>query len=135
MASKDCGPWMPNVGPFCAGDEVRFGVIEDLERAFERHGDQIAAFLIECVQGHAGCIAAPDEYLVRVRQLCDQYRVLFIADEIQAGLGRTGAMFSYESSGIRPDIVIIGKSLSGGLYPMSAVLGTKDAMDSIDPGQ
>ncbi|KAH8899044.1 putative ornithine aminotransferase [Thozetella sp. PMI_491] len=132
---KNCGPWMPNVGPFCAGNEVRFGSIEDLEQAFQSHGSQTAAFLVECVQGHAGCLAPPDGYIERVRELCDQYNVLFIADEIQAGLGRTGRLFSYEHAGIKPDMVIIGKSLSGGFYPISAVLGTRRAMDSIEPGQ
>jgi ornithine--oxo-acid transaminase len=126
---------MPNVGPYCAGNEIRFGVIEDLEQAFRTHGNEIAAFLVECVQGHAGCFAAPDEYLVQVRELCDKYNVLFIADEIQGGLGRSGRLFSYESAGIKPDMVIVGKSLSGGMYPISAVLGTATVMDSIDPGQ
>lgn len=132
---KNCGPWMPNVGPYCTGDVVRFGVIEDLERAFRKSGEHIAAFLIEPVQGHAGCLAPPDEYLVRVRELCTQHNILFIADEIQAGLGRTGHFLSYQSAGIKPDMVILGKSLSGGMYPMSAVLGTSEVMDSIEPGQ
>ncbi|KAJ9144150.1 Ornithine aminotransferase [Pleurostoma richardsiae] len=103
---KNCGPWMPGVGAFCAGEEVRFGVIEDLERAFQKCGHQIAAYLIEPVQGHAGCLPATDEYLIRVRELC-----------------------------MKPDMVVIGKSLSGGLYPISAVLGTNEAMTSVDPGQ
>lgn len=126
---------MPNIGPCCAGGKIRFGVIEDLEAAFKKCGSQIAAFLIEPVQGHAGCLPAPDEYLIRVRELCTQYNILFIADEIQGGLGRSGSLLSYESSGIKPDMVILGKSLSGGLYPMSAVLGMKEVMDSVEPGQ
>ncbi|KAL3462165.1 pyridoxal phosphate-dependent transferase [Aspergillus heterothallicus] len=132
---KNTGPWMPNIGPYCAGNTIHFGRIEDLEEAFERCGPRIAAFLIECVQGHAGCLAPTDEYLVAVRDLCTKYNVLFIADEIQAGLGRSGLLFSYMSANIRPDMVVVGKSLSGGLYPISAVLGTKEAMGGIEPGQ
>ncbi|KAL3474418.1 pyridoxal phosphate-dependent transferase [Aspergillus californicus] len=132
---KNCGPFMPNIGPHCAGNTIRFGHIEDLEEAFTKCGSRIAAFLVECVQGHAGCLAPPDEYLVAVRELCTKHNVLFIADEIQAGLGRTGHLFSYMSANIKPDMVIVGKSLSGGLYPISAVVGTKSAMGGIEPGQ
>ncbi|KAL2823569.1 pyridoxal phosphate-dependent transferase [Aspergillus cavernicola] len=132
---KNCGPWMPNIGPHCAGNTIRFGHIEDLEEAFNKSGSRIAAFVIECVQGHAGCLAATDEYLVAVRQLCTKHNVLFIADEIQAGLGRTGHLFSYMSADVKPDLVVLGKSLSGGLYPISAVIGTKEAMGGIEPGQ
>lgn len=126
---------MPNVGPSCTGDIIRFGVIEDLEKALQKCGPQIAAFLIEPVQGHAGCLPATDDYLRRVRDLCTRHNVLFIADDIQGGLGRSGTLLSYESSGIKPDMVILGKSLSGGFYPISAVLGTREVMDSVDPGQ
>ncbi|EEA21342.1 hypothetical protein TMatcc_009257 [Talaromyces marneffei ATCC 18224] len=132
---KNCGPWMPNVGPYCAGNAIRFGVIEDLEEAFTKCGSRIAAFLVECVQGHAGCLAPTDEYLKAVRELCSKHNILFIADEIQAGLGRTGYLFSYESANIKPDMVILGKSISGGMYPISAVLGTTNAMGAIEPGQ
>lgn len=126
---------MPNVGPYCAGDPVRFGYIEDLEKAFESHGSKIAGFMIECIQGHAGCKPATDEYLKQVRELCRKYNVLFVADEIQAGLGRAGSFLSFESAGIKPDLVVLGKSLSGGMYPISAVLGIEEVMTSTEPGQ
>ncbi|KAH7303955.1 putative ornithine aminotransferase [Stachybotrys elegans] len=132
---KNCGPWMPNVGPYCTGAVIRFGVVEDLEKAFKTHGDRIAAYIVEPVQGHAGCIAASDEYLVAVRDLCNKYRILFIADEIQGGLGRAGSLFSYQSSGVKPDMVVLGKSLSGGLYPVSGIIGTEDAMSGLEAGQ
>jgi ornithine--oxo-acid transaminase len=131
----DCGPWMPNVGPYCTGNVIRFGVVEDLEKAFAAQGDKIAAYIVEPVQGHAGCIAASDEYLVAVRDLCTKYRVLFIADEIQGGLGRAGSLFSYQSSGVKPDMVVLGKSLSGGLYPVSGIVGTEEAMSGLEAGQ
>jgi ornithine--oxo-acid transaminase len=126
---------MPNVGPYCTGDVVRFGVLEDLEKAFKEHGDKIAAYIVEPVQGHAGCIAASDEYLVGVRDLCTKYKVLFVADEIQGGLGRAGSLFSYQTAGVKPDVVVLGKSLSGGLYPVSGVIGSEDAMSGLEPGQ
>ncbi|KAH8168708.1 aminotransferase class-III domain-containing protein [Sarocladium implicatum] len=132
---KNCGPWMPNIGPYCTGDAIRFGIIEDLEKAFKSHGDRIAAYIVEPVQGHAGCIAASDEYLVAVRDLCTRYNILFIADEIQGGLGRAGSLFSYQTSGVKPDMVILGKSLSGGLYPVSGVIGTEDALSGLEAGQ
>ncbi|KAL5342928.1 ornithine aminotransferase car2 [Aspergillus crustosus] len=132
---KNSGPWMPNIGPHCAGNTINFGSIEDLEEAFTRSGPRIAAFLVECVQGHAGCLSPTEGYLVAVRDLCRKHNVLFMADEIQAGLGRTGHLFSYMSAKVKPDIVILGKSLSGGLYPISAVLGTTEAMGGVEPGQ
>lgn len=113
---------------------MRFGNIEDLERAFKKCGPEIAAFMTECVQGNAGCLPAEDAYLVRVRELCTEYNVLLIADEIRAGLGRAGYLMFYQKSGIKPDLVSLGKSLSGGMYPMSMVLGMKDVMGSVSPG-
>ncbi|KAI1781521.1 putative ornithine aminotransferase [Hypoxylon cercidicola] len=131
----NAGPFMPNVGPYCTGEPIRFGVVEDLERAFQKCGPQIAGFMVEPVQGHAGCIPASDEYLVEIRRLCTKYNVLLIADEIQAGLGRAGSFLSFQTSGIKPDMVVLGKSLSGGMYPISGVLGTNEVMTSIKPGQ
>lgn len=131
----DNGPWMPNVGPSCAGMPVRFGEIDDLKRAFEKCGPQIAAFMIEPVQGHAGCLPPPEDYLRQVRELCTIHNVLLIADEIQAGLGRTGAFLSNTPYDMKPDMVVLGKSMSGGLYPISAVLGTNEVMTTIEVGQ
>lgn len=126
---------MPNVGPYCTGEPVRFGVAEDLERAFKKCGPQIAGFMVEPVQGHAGCLPGSDEYLIEIRRLCTKYNVLLIADEIQAGLGRAGSLLSFQTSGIKPDMVVLGKSLSGGTYPISGVVGTDEVMTSLEPGQ
>jgi len=78
--------------------------------------------MIEPIQGEAGVIMPPAGYLRRVRELCDQHNVLWIDDEIQTGLGRTGRMFAADHEGVRPDMMVIGKALSGGFYPVSAVL-------------
>ncbi|CAI6016963.1 hypothetical protein V2G26_002349 [Clonostachys chloroleuca] len=131
----NCGPWMPNIGPYCAGNEVRFNVIEDLEKAFQIRGHEIAGFMIEAIQGQNGCQPASNEYLLQVRELCNRYNVLFICDEIQSGLGRSGEWFSYQASGVKPDMVVLGKSLSGGLFPISGVSGKKEAMDCLTGDQ
>ncbi|OCH92563.1 ornithine aminotransferase [Obba rivulosa] len=133
------GPYLSGVGPtFEDGGElrtIRYGVIEDFERALELHGKNTAAFLIEPIQGEAGIVVPPEGYLAQVRELCTQHNVLLICDEIQTGLCRTGKMMCYEHDGIRPDIVLLGKALSGGVYPVSAVLADKDIMLCIQPGE
>ncbi|KAF1999213.1 PLP-dependent transferase [Amniculicola lignicola CBS 123094] len=113
---------MSNVGPQYASISVRFRAIEDLE-------------CTSIARGHAGYLAPSDAYLVRVRELCDRYNILLISDEVQAGLGRTGHLLSYQSAGIKLDVVVLGKSLSGGTYPISAVLGRKEVMTSLEAGQ
>ena len=92
------------------------------------------AFLVEPIQGEAGIIVPPPGYLKLAAQICHQNRVLFMADEIQSGLGRTGKLFAYMHEGIRPDVVIIGKALAGGFYPVSAVLSSWDVMRVYKPG-
>jgi len=99
------------------------------------HGKNVAAFLIEPIQGEAGIVVPPEGYLKKVRELCTEHNVLLICDEIQTGLGRTGKMLCYEHDDIRPDIVLLGKALSGGVYPVSAVLADKDVMLCIQPGE
>ncbi|KAJ7713767.1 ornithine-oxo-acid aminotransferase [Mycena olivaceomarginata] len=136
------GPYLPNVGPTFVDPEaegdsrvIRFGEISDLERALELHGPRVAAFLVEPVQGEAGIIVPPPTYLPAVAALCKKHNVLLICDEIQTGLGRTGKMLAIDHAGIRPDIVVLGKALSGGVYPVSAVLADKDVMLCIQPGE
>ena len=90
--------------------------------------------LIEPIQGEAGIIVPPDGFLTAVRRLCDEQRVLMIVDEIQSGLGRTGAMFAYMHEGIRPDGVIVGKALGGGLLPVSAFVARAQVLDLMGPG-
>ncbi len=84
--------------------------------------------MLEPLQGENGIIAPPDGYLRAVKDLCEKNNILFIADEIQTGLGRTGALFASQHEGVHPDITIIGKALSGGFYPVSAVLADKDIL-------
>ncbi|KAJ7844077.1 ornithine-oxo-acid aminotransferase [Mycena olivaceomarginata] len=136
------GPYLPGVGPTFVDPEaeggsrvIRFGEISDLGRALELHGPRVAAFLVEPVQGEAGIIVPPPTYLPAVAALCKKHNVLLICDEIQTGLGRTGKMLAIDHAGIRPDIVLLGKALSGGVYPVSAVLADKDVMLCIQPGE
>jgi ornithine--oxo-acid transaminase len=93
-----------------------------------------AAVLIEPIQGEAGVIVPPPGYLARVRALCNKHHVLLILDEVQSGLGRTGAWFAFEHEGIRPDAVILGKALGGGVLPVSAFVGRREVMDVFTPG-
>ncbi|KAF9008636.1 ornithine aminotransferase [Hymenopellis radicata] len=113
---------------------IRYGVAEDVERALALYGEKVAAFLVEPIQGEAGIVVPPEGYLARVAELCKAHNVLFICDEIQTGLCRTGKMLASEWDGVRPDIVL-GKALSGGLYPVSAVLADKAVMLCIKPGE
>jgi ornithine--oxo-acid transaminase len=119
-------------GPFTPGFTViPFGDADALERAVTPN---TCAFLVEPIQGEAGIIIPPDGYLKRAEAICRKNRVLFIADEIQSGLGRAGALFAHQHEGVRPDAIIIGKALSGGLYPVSAVLATREVLGVFKPG-
>jgi ornithine--oxo-acid transaminase len=136
-AREDFGPYMPCVGPVCpaTGRSVDYNSIKDLEDAFEAHGPHIAAFLVEPIQGEAGIIVPDDGYLKKAYDLCKKHNILLIADEVQTGLARTGKMLCQEHDEVRADIVILGKALSGGVYPISAVLTSKDIMLCIKPGE
>jgi len=114
---------------------IRYGVIEDLEQALEIHGRNTAAFLVEPIQGEAGIVVPPAGYLQKVRELCTKHNVLLICDEIQTGLCRTGKLLASHHENIRADIVLLGKALSGGMYPVSAVLADKEVMLCIKPGE
>lgn len=94
----------------------------------------MAAFLVEPIQGEAGIVVPDEDYLQEARALCDKHNVLLICDEIQTGLARTGKLLCHEWSGIKPDMVLLGKAISGGMYPVSCVLGRKDVMLTIEPG-
>jgi len=125
-----------NFGPFMPGyDLVPYQDLNALEELFKAHGDHIAAFMVEPIQGEAGVVVPPDGYLRGVRNLCDKYNVLWIADEVQTGLARTGKMLAVDHEGVRPDILILGKALSGGMLPVSAVLANDDVMLNIKPGE
>jgi ornithine--oxo-acid transaminase len=119
-------------GPFTPGFlTVPYGDAEALAAAITPN---TVAFLVEPIQGEAGVILPPDGYLKRVREICGRYNVLFIADEIQTGLGRTGKIMACDWEGIRADMVTIGKALSGGFYPISAVLSDRDVLALFNPG-
>jgi ornithine--oxo-acid transaminase len=119
-------------GPFTPGFSiVPFG---DLKALTARITPNTAAFLVEPIQGEAGIIIPPEGYLREAAEVCRKNNVLLIADEIQSGLGRSGKLFAYEYDGIRPDMVIVGKALSGGFYPVSAVLSTKEILGVFQPG-
>ena len=97
--------------------------------------ENVAAVLVEPIQGEAGIVIPPEGFLRRLREITDRHRALLVMDEIQSGLGRTGRLFAYEHEGIRPDIVIIGKALSGGMYPVSAILADDEVMSVFHPGE
>ena len=119
-------------GPFTPGFEViKYGDIDALRDAID---DNTVAFLVEPIQGEAGIIVPPDGYLRQVRELCTEKNVLFIADEIQSGLGRCGTTFCIEHDGVRPDIFILGKALGGGIMPVSAVVSSREIMSVFTPG-
>jgi ornithine--oxo-acid transaminase len=130
------GPYLPFVGSSCpkTGKSIPFGDVEAVRTAFESHGKLIAGFLVEPIQGEAGIVVPPDNYLPEIRKLCDKHNILLICDEIQTGIARTGKLLCHEWSGIKPDMVLLGKAISGGMYPVSAVLGRKDVMLTIEPG-
>jgi ornithine--oxo-acid transaminase len=104
-----------------------------LEKALQ--DKNVAAFMVEPIQGEAGVVIPSDGYLQGVRELCTEYNVLFIADEIQTGLCRTGKMLACDHENVRPDILILGKALSGGVLPVSAVLADDTVMMNIKPGE
>jgi ornithine--oxo-acid transaminase len=95
---------------------------------------ETCAFLVEPIQGEAGIVIPPAGYLRAVREICTENRVLMVADEIQSGLGRTGKLFACDHEGVRPDLYVVGKALSGGFYPVSAVLGSREVLGVFQPG-
>ncbi len=135
--SKDnYGPYVPNIGAAnpSTGKPIRFNNVADLEEVLEAHGKDTAAFLVEPIQGEAGVVVPDEDYLKKVHALCKKHNVLLICDEIQTGIGRTGRMLCSEWSGIKPDMVTLGKAISGGMYPVSAVMSSKEVMLVVEPG-
>lgn len=121
-------------GPFLPGYElVDYNDLKALEDAIK--DPNTAAFMVEPIQGEAGVVVPDEGYLKGVRALCDKYNVLFIADEVQTGLARTGKMLACDHEGVKPDILVLGKALSGGLMPVSAVLANNEVMLTIKPGE
>jgi ornithine--oxo-acid transaminase len=124
---KDFGPYMPGF------EVIPYNDLAALEEALK--DDTVAAFMVEPIQGEAGVVVPNEGYLRGVRELCSRHNVLFIADEVQTGLARTGKMLACDHEGVRPDILILGKALSGGVLPVSAVLCDDAVMMTIKPGE
>lgn len=119
-------------GPFTPGFKlIPYGDAGALERAITPN---TVAFIVEPIQGEGGVVIPPEGYLKRVRELCTAHNVLMMADEIQSGLGRTGKLLACEHEDVRPDVVMLGKALSGGMYPISAVVSSKEVLGVFDPG-
>ncbi len=125
-ARDDYGPYTPGFRV------VPYGDLDALAAAID---DTTAAVLLEPIQGEAGVLTPPPDYLAGVRRACDERRVLFIADEIQSGLGRTGATFACQQDGVVPDMFVLGKALGGGVLPVSAVVAGADVLGVLRPGQ
>lgn len=133
---ENYGPYLPGIGSFDPATKapIRYNNVDDVRSVLEAHGKNTAAFLVEPIQGEAGIVVPDDSYLREVKALCEKHNVLLIVDEIQTGIARTGKMLCHEWSGIKPDLVLLGKAISGGMYPVSCVLGSKDVMLTIEPG-
>ena len=122
-----------NFGPYTPGFvSIPYDDLDALEEALKEK--DVAGFLVEPIQGEAGVVVPSDGYLKKAAELCQKHNVLFIADEIQTGIARTGEMLCVDHEDVRPDIVILGKALSGGAYPVSAIMADDEIMDSMRPG-
>lgn len=128
-AKKEYGPYTPGF------EVIEYNDTKALKRILNEKGKNIAAFLVEPIQGEAGVVVPDDGYLKTCFDLCKQHNVLFVADEIQTGIARTGKMLCCDHENVKPDIVILGKALSGGVLPVSAVLCDNNIMMTISPGQ
>ncbi|MCF0164218.1 MAG: ornithine--oxo-acid transaminase [Bacteroidales bacterium] len=123
-------------GPFTPGFvKIPYNNADALEKVLDACGEKVAAFLVEPIQGEAGVFVPDDGYLRRCYDACKKHNVLFIADEVQTGIARTGRLLCCDHEGIRPDILVLGKAISGGVLPVSAVLADDDIMLTIKPGE
>ena len=127
VSYKGFGPYMPGY------DLIPYNDLNALE--IELKDPNVAAFMVEPIQGEAGVVVPDEGYLEGVRKLCDKYNVLFIADEVQTGIARTGKMLATDYENAKPDILILGKALSGGVFPVSAVFANDEVMLCIQPGE
>lgn len=123
-------------GPYVGGfDTIEYGNEAALEAYLAEHGKDVAAFMVEPIQGEAGVVVPPTGYLSKCAEICKRHNVLLICDEVQTGLGRTGKLLASDHDGVKPDILVLGKALSGGMYPVSAVLASSQVMLLIRPGE
>jgi ornithine--oxo-acid transaminase len=124
-----------NFGPYTEGFiKIEYDNLEALEKVLES-SKNIAGFLVEPIQGEAGVYVPSEGYLAKAKALCEKHNVLFIADEVQTGIARTGKLLAVHHENVQPDILILGKAISGGVYPVSAVLCNDEIMNVIKPGQ
>lgn len=122
-------------GPYTPGFlKIEYNNLEALEKTLEAN-DNIAGFLVEPIQGEAGVYVPTEGFLKKAKELCEKHNVLFIADEVQTGIARTGKLLAVDHEQVKPDILILGKAISGGVYPVSAVLADDAVMNVIQPGQ
>ena len=125
-----------NYGPMTPGFiRIPYNDPDALEKVLEKEGNEIAGFLLEPIQGEAGVYVPDEGYLKKCYDICKKHNVLFMADEVQCGIGRTGKMLACDHEGVRPDILILGKALGGGVVPVSCVLADDDIMLNIKPGE
>ncbi len=125
-----------NYGPFTPGFiKIPYNDLAALEEVLSREAGNIAAFLVEPIQGEAGVYVPDENFLKNASEICKKHNVLFIADEVQTGIARTGRLIACHHENVQPDILILGKALSGGMYPVSAVLANDEIMNVIKPGQ
>ncbi len=125
-----------NYGPYTPGFvKIPYNDLESLRTVLENDSENVAAFLVEPIQGEAGVYVPDEGYLKSASELCKKHNVLFIADEVQTGIARTGKLIACHHENVQPDILILGKALSGGMYPVSAVLADDHIMNVIQPGQ
>ncbi|HEX9601755.1 MAG TPA: ornithine--oxo-acid transaminase [Mariniflexile sp.] len=123
-----------NFGPFTKGFiKIAYDNLEALETTL-KNNPNVAGFLVEPIQGEAGVYVPHEGYLAKAKALCESYNVLFIADEVQTGIARTGKLLAVDHENVKPDILVLGKAISGGVYPVSAVLANNSVMDVIKPG-
>lgn len=123
-------------GPFTPGfAKIEYNDLEQLRTVLESEGHRVAAFLLEPIQGEAGVMVPDEGYLKACYDLCHEHRVLFVADEVQTGIARTGRLLACDHEGVRPDILVLGKAISGGVLPVSAVLADDEIMLTIGPGE
>lgn len=123
-----------NFGPYTKGFlKIEYDNLQALEDTLKKHPN-VAGFLVEPIQGEAGVYVPSEGYLAKAKALCNKYNVLFMADEVQTGIGRTGKLLAVDHENVKPDILILGKALSGGAYPVSAVLAENAIMNVIQPG-
>lgn len=123
------GPYMPGF------TNVPYNDLAALEQELSKDAANIAGFMVEPIQGEAGVVVPDDGYMAKAKELCEKYNVLLIADEVQTGLGRTGHRLAVDYDSCRPDMIVLGKALSGGVLPVSAVLASNEVMLTLKPGQ